>query len=96
MSRELRPCGTESAYQRHLRAGEPTCQPCRDAHAEHGRAKRAKSYVRGPYGRDEPKCGTRRGYRRHLRRGEVTCADCCRAEREYRNEYVARRRAEAA
>ncbi len=32
------PCGTESAYGRHLRSGEQTCQPCRDAHAAHRRA----------------------------------------------------------
>lgn len=24
-------CGTRAAYQRHIRAGETTCQPCRDA-----------------------------------------------------------------
>ncbi len=25
-------CGTQRGYRRHLRAGEPSCQPCRDAH----------------------------------------------------------------
>jgi len=27
------PCGTVAAYRRHVRAGEPPCQPCRDAEA---------------------------------------------------------------
>lgn len=27
----LKPCGTTAAYFRHIRAGEETCQPCRDA-----------------------------------------------------------------
>ncbi|WP_432041460.1 WhiB family transcriptional regulator [Streptomyces cadmiisoli] len=30
--RQLAPCGTPSAYERHLRKGEPIDQPCRDAH----------------------------------------------------------------
>lgn len=29
----LTPCGTDSAYKRHMRRGEPTDQACRDAHA---------------------------------------------------------------
>ena len=29
----LEPCGTASAYRRHVRKGEPKDQPCRDAHA---------------------------------------------------------------
>lgn len=32
-------CGTDSAYLVHLRLGEETCQPCRDAHAAHTRAR---------------------------------------------------------
>lgn len=28
----LRPHGTDAAYQRHLRRGEPACEACRDAH----------------------------------------------------------------
>lgn len=35
-------CGTDSGYHRHLRAGERTCQPCRDAHAEASRERRAR------------------------------------------------------
>lgn len=33
-------CGTEHGYRRHLRAGEPACTPCRQAHAAHQRATR--------------------------------------------------------
>lgn len=28
----LKPCGTEAAYRRHLRAGEDPCDECREAH----------------------------------------------------------------
>lgn len=28
---KLKPCGTTAAYFRHIRNGETTCQPCRDA-----------------------------------------------------------------
>ncbi|KDA05859.1 hypothetical protein DC31_13855 [Microbacterium sp. CH12i] len=34
MGRPKAPCGTESAYRRHLRNGEPVDDACRDAHAE--------------------------------------------------------------
>lgn len=42
MARLLAPCGTDSAYKRHLRNGEPTCQPCRQAHRETQRDRRAR------------------------------------------------------
>ncbi len=29
----MKPCGTLSAYARHIRRKEPTCQPCKDANA---------------------------------------------------------------
>lgn len=32
MGRSLKPCGTEAAYKRHLRAGERPCGACRAAH----------------------------------------------------------------
>lgn len=28
MARDLQPCGTPAAYQRHLRRGEEPCDPC--------------------------------------------------------------------
>lgn len=36
----LRPCGTPSAYARHLAHGETPCEPCRDAHNETRRERR--------------------------------------------------------
>lgn len=32
--RELKPCGTNAAYQRHRRKGEYPCAPCLEAHAK--------------------------------------------------------------
>lgn len=32
--RHLKPCGTTAAYARHLRKGEPTCEPCMEANTE--------------------------------------------------------------
>lgn len=32
MTRQLQPCGTEAAYKRHVRAGEPPCPECSSAH----------------------------------------------------------------
>jgi len=34
MARELKPCGTFAAYQRHLRNKEPVCDPCAKAGRE--------------------------------------------------------------
>ena len=34
---ELVPCGTKSAYARHIRRKEIPCQPCKDANAAHRR-----------------------------------------------------------
>lgn len=49
MAREIAPCGTRSAYSRHLRRGETPCQPCRDANADFSRARnlaRQRAWVR--------------------------------------------------
>lgn len=51
MGRELKPCGTEAAHRRHLRAGEEPCEPCRDAHAADMAERRRLS--RGGRSRDE-------------------------------------------
>lgn len=40
MSRTLRPCGTQAAYMRHLRNGESTCEPCREANNAYHRTYR--------------------------------------------------------
>lgn len=36
-------CGTTAGYSRHLRLGEDTCQPCRDAKAAMARGRRGAS-----------------------------------------------------
>lgn len=38
--RGLRPCGTPSAYARHLAHGDTPCTPCRDAHNQVRRERR--------------------------------------------------------
>jgi hypothetical protein len=44
MARELKPCGTIAAYQRHRRHGEDPCEPCREANRAHsGPATRARN-----------------------------------------------------
>lgn len=35
-------CGTAKGYGAHVRRGETTCQPCRDAQAERGRLRKAR------------------------------------------------------
>ena len=37
MARELKPCGTRAAAQRHRRAGEEVCADCKEAERQHRR-----------------------------------------------------------
>lgn len=37
------PCGTKSAYARHIRNGEPACEPCRQAIRDYHRQRRAQT-----------------------------------------------------
>jgi hypothetical protein len=37
VTRELRPCGTEPAYQRHIRRRETPCEACTAAHSKASR-----------------------------------------------------------
>lgn len=64
------PCGTPSAYDRHIRNGEPIDDACREAH--NAKRRQFKTKARGP-----AECGTRRGYQKHRRDGETAC-DACR------------------
>lgn len=70
MSRELKPCGTVAAYERHRRRGEEVCEACREARRVYSNAQ----YV--PRDRDRPPCGTTAGYHYHIRHGEQTCRAC--------------------
>ena len=38
----LRPHGTDAAYQRHLRRGEPACEACREAHSRARSGRKAR------------------------------------------------------
>lgn len=38
----LRPHGTDAAYQRHLRRGEPACAACREAHSRARSGRKAR------------------------------------------------------
>lgn len=75
----IAPCGTPSAYTRHVKKGEPIDDACRRANAE---AKRTKGTPTP--GRRQPIAhGTLKGYKQHLYRGEKACADCLEANRLY-------------
>lgn len=90
MIRELQPCGTDGAYQRHLRARETPDQACIDAHAKHVRDWEQR--CREGNGPRLPirTHGTRSGYHAHRRRHEKPCEACFTANSEYQ---LGRRRA---
>lgn len=80
MTRQLQPCGTNAAYQRHVKAGEPADDACLTAHGEYMAAWKA-----GALPPPKPvKCGTETGYRHHRKRQEPPCPAC----REYRRKYM--------
>lgn len=89
---DRQPCGTNAAYQAHIRRREKTCDACRAAHTLYMRAVRT--------GSTEPRkaspCGTQEGYMHHRYTGVPTCAPCRVAHNAYTRAWRARRkRAEA-
>lgn len=76
--RPLAPCGTRTAYERHIARGEPVDDDCRAAAAEYRRSHRQPKPGRPP-----APCGTRAAYVRHRRRGEPI-DDACRAAPRHR------------
>lgn len=46
MPRELKPCGTVAAYQRHLARGETPCPACARERREYARQRPRSAYVR--------------------------------------------------
>jgi hypothetical protein len=76
----IAPCGTQSAYTRHVRKGEPIDDACRQANTE---AKRTKG-TPTPGRRKPIEHGTLKGYQQHVYRGEKACADCVEAHRLYK------------
>ena len=81
MSRELKPCGTVAAYQRHVRLVAPDDEACREAMRDYQRVRRT--------GTAEPRelepCGTLGAYQRHIYRREAPCEPCKKAKRDYVN-----------
>ena len=80
MTRPLQPCGTNAAYQRHLKYKQVACNRCLKAHAEYMAAWKAGTLPVPP----PVKCGTETGYRRHRQRREPSCEAC----RAYRRRYM--------
>ncbi|HEY8985705.1 MAG TPA: hypothetical protein VIU15_39805 [Streptomyces sp.] len=75
----IAPCGTQSAYTRHIKLGEPIDDACRLANTE---AKRTKG-VPTPSRRQPIAHGTLKGYKQHRYREEDACAECHEAHRAY-------------
>jgi hypothetical protein len=76
----IAPCGTQSAYTRHVKNGEPIDDACRQANTE---AKRTKG-TPTPSRRKPIAHGTLKGYRQHRYRDEQACAECLKAHRLYK------------
>lgn len=70
----LAPCGTDAAYQRHIRSHETPCDACRCAHRERQYARGAKDRARRA--KCPPECHIDR---EALRRGAVVRALMARA-----------------
>src|SRR4051812_33511297 len=90
-------CGTVAGYNRHWRAGEERCQPCKDAMAAVQRMRKAGQDVPrellGGTPRPIAPCGTRYGAARHRKRGEPLDEACRAAENaEARRKHAAKPR----
>jgi len=89
--RELKPCGTEAAYKRHLFYREIPCDECVTAHREYLRKwRRANPDKRR---RTLQPCGTLSAHARHKRRKEPIDDACQKARREYQRDLRARKKA---
>jgi hypothetical protein len=81
------PCGTNAAYTRHKRAGEPACKACLAAHTAYTIAYERAHRITTP-----PKaCGTYGGYKRHNRAKTLPCQPCLEANRAYQRKVRIRR-----
>ncbi|ARF75705.1 hypothetical protein B7C62_28195 [Kitasatospora albolonga] len=85
--RQLSPCGTNTAYDRHVRRGEPVDTACRKAHAEHSRAQRERERHR-PRRAVPDGCGTTRAYYRHIQAGEPIDEACQAASDAYEQQLT--------
>ncbi len=76
----IAPCGTQSAYTRHVKNGDPIDDACRRANTEAKRTKCAPT----PSRRQPIDHGTLKGYQQHRYRGETACDECLEAHRLYK------------
>ncbi|MFD8404634.1 WhiB family transcriptional regulator [Streptomyces anulatus] len=86
--RRLAPCGTNAAYDRHVRNGEQPCDPCRRAHNERNVQVRAEARHRRNI---TGGCGTTKAYYRHLQAGEPIDPACQAASDAYEQQLTAPR-----
>ena len=92
MSRELKPCGTNAAYARHLANGEEACDACKKAHSLYEGQRQT-----GTLRRFQPApCGTLAAARRHVRNREPVDQACLEAEAAYMRQWRAERKRKAA
>lgn len=78
----VQPCGTEAAYLRHLRHGEPPCPEDRQAHAQR---ELERQRARGVKPRGTPQHGTYTMYATYGCR----CRACREAKTDYKADYEA-------
>ncbi|MEU0356541.1 WhiB family transcriptional regulator [Streptomyces cyaneofuscatus] len=83
--RQLAPCGTDAAYDRHRRNGEQPCDPCRRAHNERNVQVRAEARHRRATANE---CGTTKAYYRHLLVGEDIDPACQAASDAYEQQLT--------
>ena len=73
----IAPCGTPSAYSRHVRRGEPIDDACRKANTAY-KAAQARRPIVAPDKLQPIAHGTLKGYQQHRYRRENAC-DACKA-----------------
>lgn len=100
MPRQVQPCGTAAAYQRHMRRAEVPCEECVVAWAEHNaaykranrdriNAQRREHTANGPH--ELAPHGTHAGYARHRYNLQQPCYSCRLAEAAYQSDRRAKR-----
>lgn len=97
---EYRPCGTIAAYDRHRRAGETICEPCKEAkrieskkRRDRDKTERENTPLKPAVTREQ--CGTRAGANYHRDHGEHKCGPCLEAQRAYNRETYHRNKGPA-
>ena len=83
----IAPCGTPSAYHRHVKNGEPIDDACRRANTEYKAAQNRRPVV-APAKLKHIAHGTLKGYKQHRYRGEQACVECLEAHRLYKRDHA--------